>query len=220
MSFLEKYHVVSMLGAGETNSFRAQEVATGRHVVVHQLISGQPTVQQPDLMSMIYTYLPGEGTPGTEHFLDSGQDEDRVFIVTSDVPECLSLRGWLQFIADSRGGAAAPGPVASAPSQSPAAYGSSPEPLQQAPPAAPAVKDEPGEFTSMFNAPRAQSPAPVSSGLNDDALFAAPAAPAASPGAARKTPGTFTSMCLAPTAAAPTSPTPPAAELKQEPAAK
>lgn len=60
MSFLEKYHVVSMLGAGETNSFRAQEISTGRHVVVHQLVSGQPSPQQPDLMSMIYTYLPGK----------------------------------------------------------------------------------------------------------------------------------------------------------------
>src|ERR1035438_8370537 len=154
MSFLEKYHVVSMLGAGEANSFRAQEISTGRHVVVHQLVSGQPSVQQPDLMSMIYTYLPGEGTPGTEHFLDSGQEEDRIFIVTSDVPGCLSLRGWLQFIADSRGGAAAPAPVASAPSPSPPAYGSSPERLQQASPAIPEVKDEPGEFTGMFGAPQ------------------------------------------------------------------
>ena len=102
MSFMDKYHVVSMLGAGETNSFRAQDVATGRHVLVHQFISGQPSLEQPDLLSMIYSYLPGEGTPGTEHFLDSGQDENRIFIVTSDVPECLSLRKWLQFIADSR----------------------------------------------------------------------------------------------------------------------
>ena len=204
MSFLEKYHVVSMLGAGETNSFRAQEVGTGRHVVVHQLVSGQPSLQQPDLMSMIYTYLPGEGTPGTEHFLDSGQEENRIFIVTSDVPECLSLRGWLQYIADSQGGAAAPVLHRDEKSFVQAAYGSRPEPLQQASPAVPAVKDEPGEFTGMFNAPQTPAPAPASSGLNVPASFTAPAAPAVSPQAAKKTPGTFTSMFLAPTAAAPT----------------
>ncbi len=102
MSFLEKYQIVSMLTASETNTYRAQEILTGRPVLVHQFLRGQTSPHQPDLISLVYANLPGTGTPGTEHFLDSGEDGDQVFIVTSDVPDCLDLRRWLLFIAASQ----------------------------------------------------------------------------------------------------------------------
>src|ERR1039457_3995555 len=64
MGILEKYQIVSMLGTGETSSFRAQEVSTGRPVVVHQFLRGQTSVNQPDLMSMVLKYLSRADAPG------------------------------------------------------------------------------------------------------------------------------------------------------------
>src|ERR1039457_4392388 len=103
MGILEKYQIVSMLGTGETSSFRAQEVSTGRPVVVHQFLRGQTSVNQPDLMSMVLKYLSRADAPGIENYLDSGDDGDSVFIVTTDVPECLNLRQWLQTMAVALG---------------------------------------------------------------------------------------------------------------------
>ena len=115
-------------------SFRAEDTSNGRLVLVHQFSRGQTSPNQPDLMSLIYENLPGTGTPGTEHFLDSGEENDRVFIVTADVPECLDLRGWLQLIASSKGGSgisAGPSPVAPGPTEtfqqsSPDSFGDQP----------------------------------------------------------------------------------------------
>jgi hypothetical protein len=103
MSFLEKYLIVSKLGEGETMSFRAQDTSTGQAVLLHQLLPGRTPPHQPDLAPMVFKYLPGAGAPGTEHFLQMGLEEDRVFIVTADVPECLDLRKWLQSVAASQG---------------------------------------------------------------------------------------------------------------------
>ena len=131
MSFLEEFQIVSNLGAAETNTFRAQEILTGRPVLVHQIMSVQTSSIQPDLLSMVYTYLPGAGTPGTEHFLDSGEDDDCIYIVTSDVPECLDLRQWLQFIADSQGVA---GSAQGESGSTEGSYASSPDDLREGPP--------------------------------------------------------------------------------------
>lgn len=111
MSFLEKYRIDSLLGEGETMSFRALDTSTGQPVLLHQLLPGRTAPHQPELAPMVFKYLPGAGAPGTEYFVEIGQDEGRVFIVTMDVPECLDLRKWLQSIADSqpyRGNVAGP----------------------------------------------------------------------------------------------------------------
>src|ERR1019366_9571914 len=96
MSFLEKYYVVSLLAEGETKSFRAQEIKTGKPVLLHQLLRERTAPGEPDLASMVFKNIPGTGAPGSEHFVDMGQDDGRVFIVTADVPNCLDLRRWLQ----------------------------------------------------------------------------------------------------------------------------
>ena len=107
MNMLEKYQIVSMLGAGETNSYRAQETLTGRPVLLHQFLREQSSPSQPDLTSMVLKYLSRADAPGIENFLDSGEEGDSVFIVTSDVPECLDLRQWLQSMAIALGDGAA-----------------------------------------------------------------------------------------------------------------
>lgn len=102
MSFLQKYRIDSKLGEDETMSFRAVDVSTGRAVLLHQLLHGRTPAGKPELASLVFKYLPGSGTPGTEHFVEMGQDEGRVFIVTADVPVCQDLRQWFDLIAASR----------------------------------------------------------------------------------------------------------------------
>ena len=163
MSFLEKYIIVSKLDEVETLSFRAQDTVTGQPVLVHQLLPGQTSPHQPDLMSMVYQYLPGEGTPGTEHFLDSGQEEDRIFIVTSDVPGCVNLRGWLELIAAWQGGGKTPAmPSPGEPESTDGFLGVGSDNSLGGAPEPPESQHQPGEFTSMFNSTGAQSKPPVS----------------------------------------------------------
>ena len=102
MSFLEKYRIDSKLGEDETLSFRAVDVSSGRQVLLHQLLHGRTPENQPELTALVFKYLPGTGTPGTEYFVEMGQDEGRVFIVTADVPDCYNLRAWFEFIAANR----------------------------------------------------------------------------------------------------------------------
>src|SRR5208283_4478596 len=158
MSFLEKYLIVSKIEASETMSFQAQDTLTGVPVLLHQLLPGRTPPHQPDLAILVFKYLPGAGASGTEHFLEMGQEDDRVFIVTKDVPECLDLRSWLQSIAVSQGerGTSVPSTPQAAWSE-PAASG--PEyPLGDAgilrsegPPEPLEGTHEPGEFTRMFS---------------------------------------------------------------------
>ncbi len=132
MSFLEKYLIVSKLEASETMSFQAQDTWTGQPVLLHQLLPGGTAPHQPDLAMLVFKYLPGAGTPGTEHFLEMGEEDDRVFIVTADVPECLDLRKWLQSIAASQANRETlAGPSPAEPGSTPTFIGSSPDILPE-----------------------------------------------------------------------------------------
>lgn len=103
MSFLQKYLISSKLEeAGETMSFRAHDTVTGQQVLLHQLLPGRTPLDEPELSAMILHYFPGGGEPGTEHFREVGQDEERVFVVTADLPECVDIRQWLYTIAAAR----------------------------------------------------------------------------------------------------------------------
>jgi len=158
MSFLEKYLIVSKLETSETMSFQAQDTLTGMPVLLHQLLPGRTPPHQPDLAILVFKYLPGAGAPGTEHFLEMGQEDDRVFIVTKDVPECVDLRSWLQSIAvlQGEGGASIPSTPEAAWSESAAQVPEYPLtetviPQPVAPPEPLEGTHEPGEFTRMFS---------------------------------------------------------------------
>ena len=171
----------SLLGKGETMSFRAEDTSTGRSVLVHQFLREQTSARQPDLMSMVYAYLPGTGTPGTEHFLDSGEEEDRVFIVTADVQECLDLRGWLQSIAASRG-ITTPASPQSAQSQPASSDLDKTQVVANTPPTRKPLNPleslpDPDEFEILFSSLGGQ-PKPPESSLSKDDVPRGPATPA------------------------------------------
>jgi hypothetical protein len=103
-SFQGKYEVVSALSDGESRSFRALQISSGRPVLVHHLAAGQTPSPQPDLASLIFKFLRCASAEESRNFLDMGEDEGRIFVVTADVPECLDLRQWLQSVTEAHAG--------------------------------------------------------------------------------------------------------------------
>jgi hypothetical protein len=101
VSFQGKYQILSALGDGETQSFRALQISSARPVLVHHLTASRTPSPQPDLASLIFRFLRTATAEESRHFLDMGEDEGRIYVVTADVPECLDLRKWLQSVADA-----------------------------------------------------------------------------------------------------------------------
>ena len=190
MSFLGKYQIVSMIGEGETRTFRAREASTGRSVVLHQLLRSRTSPHQRDLASMVFKYLPRVGAQGPEQFVDMGEDEDRVFIVTADVPECLDLRKWLQSIADLQGDRGiSPRPSQIDPDATQKFSGLRPESLQEG------LLSTDGTLTLSSPQSALSEPAtPDSEKTQDIEVTPLPQAP---PGSQRE-PGEFTRMFSAP----------------------
>jgi len=104
VSFQGKYQILSALGDGESQSFRALQISSGRPVLVHHLTAGRTPSSQPDLASLIFRFLRTASAEESRHFLDMGEDEGRIFVVTADVPECLDLRKWLELVTDAQAG--------------------------------------------------------------------------------------------------------------------
>ncbi|MGA2984971.1 MAG: hypothetical protein ABSG32_14255 [Terriglobia bacterium] len=104
MSFQEQYQILSAQNDGECRSFRALQIASGQPVLIHHLDADRTPPHQPDLESLIFKFLRGASAEERQHFLDMGDDEGRVFVVTADVPECQDLRHWLQSVTGAQAG--------------------------------------------------------------------------------------------------------------------
>ncbi len=96
MSFQGKYEILSTLSEGEAKSYRAKKIPSGRPVILHHLAANRATTLQPDLASLVFEFLRTASKEASRNFLDMGDEEGRIFIVTADVPECQDLRKWLQ----------------------------------------------------------------------------------------------------------------------------
>ena len=102
--FQGKYEVLSALSDGESQSFRARQISSGRPVIVHHLAASRTLPPQPDLASLIFRFLRSASAEEGRNFLDMGEEDGRIFVVTADVPECSDLRKWLQSVAEARSG--------------------------------------------------------------------------------------------------------------------
>lgn len=217
MSFQGKYQILQTLRDGEVRCFRAQEIASGRSVLVHQLWPERNPPHQPDLATLLVEFLRTAPVEISGHILEIGEESNRGFVVTEDLPECLDLRSWFQLATGAQGK-----PVESGRNQtyvepsfpstipSEATYGKS--------------ADKPGEFTVWFQkAPPGTKP--PASPLNDvDTTPPIPISPVA-PVAPQtgKPPGEFTMMFRAGSSApeqppSPVSPAVPSAPHRDEPA--
>lgn len=100
MSFQSKYQILSPLSDGETQSFRAREVASGRTVLVHYLVTGRSAPGEPDLAFLIFKFLRSASAEAGRHLLDMGEDVGRIYVVTTDAAHCSDLRKWLRSVTD------------------------------------------------------------------------------------------------------------------------
>jgi hypothetical protein len=104
VSFQGKYQILSALSDGESQSFRAKQISSGRPVFVHHLATGRTPPDQPDLASLIFKFLRSASAEESRNLLDMGEDEGRIFVVTADLPACLDLRHWLQSVTEAHAG--------------------------------------------------------------------------------------------------------------------
>ncbi len=162
MDFQGRYQLLEMLSDGEARTFKALQTSSGRIVLLHQLWGERTPANQADLASLVFTFLRGATAEEMKSLLDMGEDANRVFVVTEDVPRCRDLRQWLQPVERSvtppRHPEAQVGPRTSPSSEELArllgessrteVLKTSEPPVASPPPAK--EKDGPSEFTRMF----------------------------------------------------------------------
>ena len=195
MSFQGKYQILHILSDSEVRCFRARQIPSDRTVLLHQLWPERNPPNQPYLASLLTEFLRIAPAEISGHILEIGEDNNRGFVATEDLPECLDLRAWLQSATGVQTSPVESGLPPTYAEPAPVADGAAPVRA-----AVPRGKvDEPGDFTLFFQ----HTPAgvtPVTSSLNDDEtappLPPSPVAPAA-PRAGKTPPGDFTGMFLA-----------------------
>ena len=104
MSFQNKYQIQSVLSDGEFRVFRALEVSSGRNVLIHHMAFAQGPLLQSDFAVLIFRFLRSDPSPESQYFLDMGEEDNRAYVVTADVPECLDIRQWLEWVIYAQAG--------------------------------------------------------------------------------------------------------------------
>jgi hypothetical protein len=135
VSFQGKYQILASLGAGEAQSFRARQHSSGRSVILHYFAVYQAPARQPDLPSLIFSFLRNAAAERSQQLLDMGEDEGHIIVVTADAPECRDLRQWLESGLEPQveeEGNAHPADVPSGPAKPASTYVFNTEALRQA----------------------------------------------------------------------------------------
>jgi len=96
MDFQGRYQILEMLSDGEARTFKALQTSSGRIVLLHQLWEERTPPNQPDLASLVFGFLRRATAEEMKSLVDMGEEANRVFVVTEDLPECQDLRQWLQ----------------------------------------------------------------------------------------------------------------------------
>ena len=126
MNFAGRYQILEMLSDGETRTFKAVQISSGRNVLLHQLWVERTPPNQPDLASLVFGFLRGATADEMKILVDMGEEASRVFVVTEDLPVCQNLRQWLQSPAGRPGTA----PTATMPKSAQSADSGAPEKLR------------------------------------------------------------------------------------------
>lgn len=206
MSFYQRYELLDVLNDGAVKTFRARQVQSGQIVAVHVLIGPQQS-----LLNKVKN-LAG---PAREELLEIGENEGTAFVVTPAWNRMVTFEEWVSATAPAGDRFTKAGnwriPVTEFGRKSEPAAGSPappepnvpPQPAEPHPPSPePPAPIAPGEFTRMFQAPKATEDSPT---VEMPALHP----PAKLP----NEPGEFTRMFQTPPAAAP----PPPRKLQNEP---
>jgi hypothetical protein len=95
MDFRRNYEILELVTEGETKTFRARQVSTGRPVLVHQLLNPVPA-GQADLNSMVLRFVREAPPESLAQVLDMVEHENSLWIVMGDLPAFRNFRQWLE----------------------------------------------------------------------------------------------------------------------------
>ncbi len=96
MAFQGRYQILEMVSEGETRTFKALQTSSGRIVLLHQLWVERTPPDQPDLAALVFAFLRSATAEEMKSLVNMGEEENRVFVVTENLPGCQDLRQWLQ----------------------------------------------------------------------------------------------------------------------------
>ncbi|MGH9452654.1 MAG: hypothetical protein ACRD2O_01630 [Terriglobia bacterium] len=98
MTLSEKYELLDLLYEGETKTYRARQIPSGRQVLVHlRTLGGGPSQgSHGDTLGMLWKYLKATLPEGRSKVLDMGEYENGVYVATEVVTGFQSLDQWLQ----------------------------------------------------------------------------------------------------------------------------
>ncbi len=185
MGFQEQYRLLEVLADREAKVHRALQLATGKKVLVHQIFGERTPAGCTGLVTLIFQKSLAPAQRAKTPFLDMGDYEGHIYVVTEDAEPFLDLRAWVSAYAVKAPGVARPAetksPATEQPSvvsaTQPAASGSmthffSPkEILAKSPPAQPS-SEVPGEAPTTPSLPDQQTPAATPPGGEFEKLFA------------------------------------------------
>lgn len=184
MGFQEQYRLLEIIADKEVRVFRAVQTATGRSVLVHQILSERTPAGSPALPLMVFQFSQAAAQKGASPFLDMGDFGGHVYVVTEDAAHFLDLRAWLTAQMAKPAEPTEPVPPSGTPISPPgsdlkpsshaggqtAQFFPSPEILGKGRPAAP-PSPAPGATPTASSAP-SQAPGPVSASEDPfDKLF-------------------------------------------------
>jgi len=95
MDFRRNYEILELVAEGETRTFRARQISTGRPVLVHQLLDRTPS-GQTNLISMVLGFVRKAPPESLVQVLDMVDHENSTYIVMGDSPEFRNFRQWLE----------------------------------------------------------------------------------------------------------------------------
>ncbi|MEO7651654.1 MAG: hypothetical protein ABIZ80_14405, partial [Bryobacteraceae bacterium] len=159
MSFYRKYELAKLIDNGETKTFRASEIATGRLVFLH-LLSGMDSRRQTSLLQR----LRAASTPDV---LEMDDSFEAPYVVTEILEPFSGLEKWLESLtrpsapgpSPTRGGIGDAGPKLGSPEAVlgpapplplPVQVAVAPPPPPSPPPPPTLSEPPPGDFTRMF----------------------------------------------------------------------
>ncbi len=119
MGFQEQYRLQEIIADKEVRVFRAVQTATGRSVLVHQILSERTPPGFPSLALMVFQFSQASSLKGAAPFLDMGDFGGHIYVVTEDAEPFLDLRAWLTAQMAKPAGQAGPEQASGSPTGAP-----------------------------------------------------------------------------------------------------
>jgi len=154
MDLAKKYELLEEIAGGDIHTYRARQVPSGRTVLLHKLVYTSEAQQHAELLRLALRYLFCASVKNAGRLLDFDEEQGVCYLVTQDVPECLSPGDWLRSeVGEAKAAFEREPPISS----SSVDREKGKEIARTAPQSS---SSEPGEFTRLFQRPPGKTQTP------------------------------------------------------------